>query len=140
MVLNHGLHDLKQKADPKTKVFNPVHQVEPATYAKNIDRLLGFLTANNYKVVWCTTTPVPGSSYGAYARRKDEDLVYNKVLEPVLKKYPQVTVCDLNAVVRNSKAFDEWRKGTNVHFRGEAELKLLGDAVAAAIFKAAAKK
>ena len=140
VVLNHGLHDLKQKSNPKTKVFEPTHQVEPETYAKNIDRLLKFLTDNKYKVVWCTTTPVPGSSYGAYARRKDEDLVFNKVLEPVLKKYPQVTVCDLNSLVRNSKVYDEWRKGTNVHFRTEAEQKLLGEAVAAAIFKAAAKK
>ena len=140
VVLNHGLHDLKQKADPKTKVFDPKHQVEPDVYAKNIDRLLKYLTTNGYKVVWCTTTPVPDSSYGQYARRKDEDLVYNKVLEPVLKKYPQVTVCDLNAVVRNSKVFDEWRKGNNVHFRTDEEKKLLGDAVAAAILKAAAKK
>ncbi len=140
VVLNHGLHDLKQKSDPATKKFAPRHQVEPKDYAKNIDRLLKYLTSRNYKVVWCTTTPVPGNSYGAYARRKDEDLVYNKILEPVLKKYPQVTVCDLNAVVRNSKVFDEWRKGNNVHFGSEAERKLLGDAVAAAIFKAAGKK
>jgi acyl-CoA thioesterase-1 len=138
VVLNHGLHDLKQKTDPKTKKFDPRHQVEPDVYARNIDRLLKYLTANKYNVVWCTTTPVPGSSYGAYARRKDEDLVYNKVLEPVLKKYPQVTVCDLNAVVRNSKVFDNWRKGTNVHF-GVEESKVLGNAVAEAILKAAAK-
>ena len=140
VVLNHGLHDLKQKADPKTKKFNPKHQVEPDVYAKNIDRLLKYLTSRNYKVVWVTTTPVPGSSYGAFARRKDEDLVYNKVLVPVLKKYPQVTVCDLNATVRNSKVFDEWRKGTNVHFNKEEERKVLGDAVAAAIMKAYNKK
>lgn len=140
VVLNHGLHDLKQKADPKTKTYDPQHQVEPQLYARNIDRLFKYLTANNYKVVWCTTTPVPNNSYGTYARRKDEDLVYNKVLEPVLKKYPQVTVCDLNAVVRNSKVFDNWRKGNNVHFYSEEERKALGDAVAAAILKAAAKK
>ena len=109
-------------------------------YCGDLDLNLKYLTSRNYKVVWCTTTPVPGNSYGAYARRKDEDLVYNKILEPVLKKYPQVTVCDLNAVVRNSKVFDEWRKGNNVHFGSEAERKLLGDAVAAAIFKAAGKK
>ena len=140
VVLNHGLHDLKQKADPKTKVFSPVHQVEPAVYAKNIDRLLKFLTENKYHVVWCTTTPVPNSSYGAFARRKDEDLVYNKVLEPVLKKYPQVVVCDLNAIVRNSKVFDEWRKGSNVPFMRPAEQQLLGNAVAAAVLKAAGIK
>ncbi|MBQ7693525.1 MAG: SGNH/GDSL hydrolase family protein [Lentisphaeria bacterium] len=139
VVLNHGLHDLKQKSDPKTKVFDPKHQVEPDVYAKNIDRLLKYLTTNNYKVVWCTTTPVPGSSYGAYSRRKDEDLVYNKVLEPVLKKYPQVTVCDLNKVVRNSSVYDEWRKGTNVHFKEGPERELLGKAVAEAVLKAAGK-
>ena len=136
VVLNHGLHDLKQKADPKTQKFSPLHQVEPAVYAKNIDRLLKYLTANNYNVVWCTTTPVPASSYGLYARRKDEDLVYNKVLIPVLKKYPQVVVCDLNSLVRNSKVFDEWRKGNNVHFYKEEEVKLLGNAVAEAVMKA----
>jgi hypothetical protein len=83
---------------------------------------------------------VPNSSYGAFARRKDEDLVYNKVLEPVLKKYPQVVVCDLNAIVRNSKVFDEWRKGSNVHFMRPAEQQLLGNAVAAAVLKAAGIK
>ena len=87
-------------------------------------------------MVWCTTTPVPASSYGPYARRKDEDLVYNKVLVPVLKKYPQVVVCDLNALVRNSKVYDEWRKGNNVHFYKEEEVKLLGNAVAEAVMKA----
>lgn len=140
VVLNHGLHDLKQKADPKTKKFAAAHQIEPDVYAKNIDRLLKFLTTNNYKVVWCTTTPVPNSSYGAFARRKDEDLVYNKVLEPVLKKYPQVIVCDLNGLVRNSKVYDEWRKGNNVHFMKPAEQQLLGNAVAEAVMKAAGVK
>ena len=99
-----------------------------------------YLTAKNYKVVWCTTTPVPNDSYGTFARKKDEDLVYNQILVPVLKKYPQITVCDLNKLVRNSNSFDQWKKGNNVHFYREQEVKLLGNAVAAAILEAAAKK
>ena len=140
VVLNHGLHDLKQKYDSANKKFDKKHQVEPAVYAKNIDRIFKYLTAKNYKVVWCTTTPVPNDSYGTFARKKDEDLVYNQTLVPVLKKYPQITVCDLNKLVRNSNSFDQWKKGNNVHFYGEQEVKLLGNAVAAAILEAAAKK
>ena len=140
VVVNHGLHDLKQKYDSKNKKYAPRHQVEPEVYAKNIDRILKYLTSRNYKIVWCTTTPVPGNSYGTFARRKDEDLIYNKALEPILKKYPQVIVCDLNTLVRKSKVFDKWKTGNNVHFNQKLERKLLGDAVAAAILKAFVQK
>ena len=57
----------------------------------------------------------------------------------MLKKYPQVTVCDLNKVVRSSSVYDEWRKGTNVHFKEGPERELLGKAVAEAVLKAAGK-
>ncbi|MBN2640060.1 MAG: hypothetical protein JXR78_00260, partial [Victivallales bacterium] len=82
--------------------------------------------------IWCTTTPVPNSSGGQYGRRKDEDLIYNKAALEVIGKYPEIYVNDLNGVVRNSKVFDKWREGKNVHFRGQ-EQEALGNAVAQAI-------
>ena len=138
IVLNHGLHDLLQQTNMETKEILEQHKVEVDLYKKNLEKEIRFLLKTGAKIVWCMTTPVPGSSYswGPYSRRKDEDLVYNKAAAEVLKKYPQVQICDLNAVVRNSSIFDEWRKGTNVHYRPGPEQATLGKAVADAILKA----
>ena len=135
VVLNHGLHDLKQPGIPGKKEFPEKHQVEPEEYRKNMECILNRLTRHPFKVVVCTTTPVPNNSFGRFGRRKDEDLKYNQVLREVVRKYPQVVLCDLNAVVRNSTVFDQWRTGSNVHFRAE-EQNVLGKSVAEAILRA----
>lgn len=138
IVLNHGLHDLLQHTNMETKEILEQHKVEVDLYKKNLEKEIRFLLKTGAKIVWCMTTPVPGSSYswGPYSRRKDEDLVYNAAAAEVLKKYPQVQICDLNAVVRNSSIFDKWRTGTNVHFKPGVEQATLGKAVADAILKA----
>ena len=138
IVLNHGLHDLLQYTDKDTGAFLEKHKVDIEDYKKNLEKELRFLSQTGAKLIWCMTTPVPGSSYswGPYSRRKDEELKYNAAAAEVLKKYPQVQICDLNAVVRNSAIFDEWRKGTNVHYRPGPEQDTLGKAVAEAILKA----
>ncbi len=138
IVLNHGLHDLLQQTNMETKEILEKHKVEVDLYKKNLEKEIRFLLKTGAKIVWCMTTPVPGTSYswGPYSRRKDEDLVYNAAAAEVLKKYPQVQICDLNAVVRNSSIFDKWRTGTNVHFKPGVEQATLGKAVADAILKA----
>ena len=142
IVLNHGLHDLLQHTNLETKEILEKHKVDVDLYKKNLDKEIRFLLKTGAKIVWCMTTPVPGTSYswGPYSRRKDEDLVYNAAAAEVLKKYPQVQICDLNAVVRNSSIYDEWRKGKNVHFKPGPEQATLGNAVAEAILKAYATK
>ncbi len=142
IVLNHGLHDLLQHTNMETKEILEQHKVEVDLYKKNLEKEIRFLLKTGAKIVWCTTTPVPGTKYswGPYSRRKDEDLVYNAAAAEVLKKYPQVQICDLNAVVRNSSIFDKWRTGTNVHFKPGTEQATLGKAVADAILKAYATK
>ena len=138
VVLNHGLHDLVQEFDPATKQFKSKHLVELADYEANLRRELDFLAKTGLKLVWCMTTPVPndGRAYNNRGRRKDEELKYNEVARKVLAAYPQVLICDLNAVVRNSSVFDEWRKGNNVHFKPGPEQETLAKAVTDAIIEA----
>ena len=138
VVLNHGLHDLLQDYNLETKAFGTKHRIEPDEYAANIRRELKFLAKTGLKLVWVMTTPVPndGHAYGNWGRHKDEELKYNEAVKPVLAEFPQVVVCDLNAVVRNSPVFDEWRKGNNVHFKPGPEQDTLAKAVTDAIIKA----
>ena len=131
---NHGLHDLRQRYDKKSKTWGK-HQVSIEDYKNNLEKEIKILKKTGAKLIWCTTTPVPNSSGGKYGRRKDEDLVYNKAAMEVISKYPHIQVNDLNKFVRESKAFDQWRKGKNVHFK-PAERAALGKAVAMAIEKA----
>ena len=141
VVLNHGLHDLLQDYNLETKAFGDKHRIEPAEYAANIRRELKFLAKTGLKLVWVMTTPVPndGHAYGNWGRHKDEELKYNEAVKPVLAEFPQVVVCDLNAVVRNSPVFDEWRKGNNVHFKPGSEQETLAKAVTDAIIEAYGK-
>ncbi len=137
--INHGLHDLRRACDPKTMAFLKTHQVELEDYVRNVDTILSTIEACGYQVVWVTTTPVPNDGPGRfYGRVKDEDLVYNDALKPVLAKHPKVLICDLNTLVRNDPAFDEWRKGRDVHYPEDCR-KILGKAVAASILEAVAK-
>ena len=94
--------------------------------------------------MWCSTTPVPNNSHGkwengTFGRHKDEDLVFNQAALEVIRKHPEILVNDLNGFVRSSASFDNWRKGTDVHFWGSAEQKLVGKAVADAVQEALGK-
>ncbi len=130
---NHGLHDLKQEYNPATKVWGK-HQVVLEDYKRNLEKEIRVLKKTGAKLIWCSTTPVPGSSAGAFGRRKDEDLVFNWAALEIVGKYPEIQILDLNNIVRQSSVFDEWRKGNNVHFK-DNEKEALGNAVAHAIVK-----
>lgn len=122
VVINHGLHDLRLLEGDK-------HQVSLEQYRMNLEAIFAMATSKGFKVIWCTTTPVPGTRTTGSRRRQDDDRPYNQAAAEVLAKYPAITVCDLNALVRGSNVFDQWRQGVDVHFRDE-ERVLLGNKVA----------
>ena len=53
-----------------------------------------------------------------------------------MSRHPEILITDLNQAVRDSAAFDQWRKGNNVRFKTEEELTVLGDTVAATVKRA----
>lgn len=132
---NHGLHDLKQAYD-KEKDSWGTHQVSIEDYKKNLEKEIGILKKTGAKLIWCSTTPVPQNSTGKYARRKGEAAVFNKAAMDVISKYPEIGVSDLHKFISESKEFDKWRKGTDVHFWGKDLQEMVGEAVAKEISKA----
>jgi len=131
---NHGLHDLKQPYDEAAGTWG-AHQVPIEDYRKNLAREIQILKPTGAKLIWCTTTPVPNSSFGTYSRRQGEAAVYNEAAMEVISSHPEIQVNDLHALVSGHAAFDKWREGDNVHFQGP-EQKVLGLAVADAIIEA----
>lgn len=131
---NHGLHDLRQ--DRKPDGTFGAHAIELPEYKRNLERVIRSLKKTGATLIWCNTTPVPNHSGETSGRRKDEDLIYNQAALEVMKRHPEILINDLNQAVRNSPAFDEWRKGDNVHFKRSEELNVLGDAVATAVKRA----
>jgi hypothetical protein len=140
---NHGLHDLKQACDEKTGTYG-AYQVSLEEYKANLEKEIRIMKKTGARLMWCSTTPVPNNSHGTwdngtFGRRQDEDLVFNRAAMEVISRYPEILVNDLNGYIRNSAAFDNWRKGTDVHFWGSAEQAQVGKAVADAIGKALGK-
>lgn len=132
---NHGLHDLKQPYDKDNDTWGN-HQVAIEDYKKNLEKEIQILKRTGAKLIWCSTSPVPNSSHGAYARRKGEAIVFNKAAMDVISKYPEIQVNDLHKVVSEAKMLDPWRKGTDVHFWDRKLQTVLGNAVADAVTKA----
>ena len=141
---NHGLHDLKQFYDEKTKTYGK-HQVEIEAYKANLEKEIQIMEKTGATLMWCSTTPVPNSSVGYWkegtmGRRKDEDLVYNKAAMDVMARHPDILINDLNAVVREAvkttDLFDDWSKGTDVHFWHRPQQEVVGQAVAEAVKRA----
>lgn len=134
---NHGLHDLKQFYDEKTQGYG-AHQIAPEEFKANLEKEIAIMRRTGARLMWCSITPVPNDSFGHWAegtmgRRKDEDLVFNRAALEVLEDHPDILVNDLNKAIRESKALDEWRKGTDVHFWGCPEQEVVGKAVADAV-------
>jgi acyl-CoA thioesterase-1 len=139
---NHGLHDLKQFYDEETQVYG-AHQISPEEFKAYLEKEIAIMRKTGARLMWCAITPVPNDSFGHWpegtmGRRKDEDLVFNRVALEVLENHPDILVNDLNKSIRESTALDEWRKGTDVHFWGEPEQEMVGKAVADAVKKALA--
>ncbi len=131
---NHGLHDLKQPYNSGDKTWGD-HQVSIEDYKKNLEKEIEIMKRTGATLIWCSTTPVPNSNKGPYARRKGESQVFNKAALEVISKYPEIQVNDLHKTISESNAFDNWRKGSDVHYWGK-EQSIVGAAVADAVTKA----
>lgn len=136
---NHGLHDLKQAYDSASETFGE-YAVPIEEYKVNLEKEIAILRRTGAKLIWCSTTQVPNSNKGTYARRKGESAVFNKAAMEVMRKHPDIIINDLCQVVDGSPVFDNWREGVDVHFYQEEEQKVLGNAVAGKVRKALEKK
>lgn len=132
---NHGLHDLKQTYDKKTDTFGD-YAVALELYKQSLEKEIAILKKTGATLIWCTTTPIPQDNKSQYARRKGADVVFNQAAAEVMKGHPEILINDLHGVVSNSPVYDNWRKGTDVHFYQKPEQELLGSAVADAVKKA----
>ena len=139
ILFNHGLHDLKQSYDKETDTFG-AYAVPLEEYQAGLEQLIGILRKTGATLVWTSTTPIPSHNKGRYARRKGAAKMFNAAALEVMQRHPEILINDLYAVVDDSPVFDEWRKGTDVHFYQEAERELLGEAVAAAVQEALAQR
>jgi hypothetical protein len=129
---NHGLHDLRRTHNAKTDAWGP-HAIPIEEYQKNLERLISILRKTGAKLIWASTTPVPGDILGQYARKESDADLYNQAALEVMKRHPDILINDLYGVVTGSNAFDAWRGSGNVHFYKEEELQALGQAVAKGI-------
>ena len=118
---NWGLHDLKYMADGRK-------QVEPDTYARNIERLVKRLQTTGAKLIWAATTPVPDAQVTP-PRKNAEVEQYNAAAARIMAKHG-VPVNDLYAFALPRLA--DIQREANVHFLPEGS-RLLAEQVAAAI-------
>ena len=82
--------DLKQSYDKTTDTWG-AHQVPIEAYQANLEREIAVLKRTGATLIWCTTTPVPNSNPGRYARRKDEDRMYNRAALQVMRRHPDIS-------------------------------------------------
>ena len=129
---NHGLHDLKQPFENNSWGN---HQVSLEDYKKNLKREIEILRKTGANLIWCSTTPVPQSSNGKFARRKGEAAIFNKAALELISEYPDIQVNDLHGKITASPVFDKWRAQSNVHFYDAKEREFIGNAVGEAVKK-----
>ncbi len=123
---NFGIHDLKFMPTGK-------RQVEPEDYEKNLRTLVGKLKATGAKLIWATTTPIPGGELKP-ARSFGKVPEYNEIAKRVMEENG-VAIDDLNAAV--SPHLAEYQNPQDVHFKTEGSA-FLAKQVAASIEKALA--
>jgi len=129
---NHGLHDLKQTHDKTTDTWGE-YSVSIEDYKANLEKEIAILRKTGARLIWCTTTPVANSNTGQYARRKGAADLFNRAAVEVMRRHAEIQINDLHGFVCETKAFDKWRTGNDVHFWSEDLQGVLGKAVAGAI-------
>jgi lysophospholipase L1-like esterase len=118
---NFGLHDVT--LDDTGRVRTP-----PAEYAENLRRIVARLRRTGARLLFATSTPVPGETKHP-SRRESDALEVNRQARRVMAD-AGVPVVDLYAVVQ--PRLGEWQIPANVHFK-EAGYEVLGREVAQAI-------
>jgi acyl-CoA thioesterase-1 len=125
---NWGLHDIKLDKDDK-------HQVAIDAYEKNLRELVKKLKATKAKLIWASTTPVPGGKLNP--PRKDADVVaFNAVAKKIMEEN-DVAIDDLYEFAKPK--LEKIQIKENVHFTKDGS-KVLAEQVAASIKKALEKK
>lgn len=125
---NFGLHDVKY-LDAAGKYVPPdqgKQVASPEQYEKNLRELVARLKKTGAKLIFGTTTPVPGGSQG---RVEHDEIRYNAVAARVMKENG-VALDDLHAVATAQQAKIQLPK--NVHFTRDG-YEQLADAVVASI-------
>ncbi|MEA3213567.1 MAG: hypothetical protein QOE70_6624 [Chthoniobacter sp.] len=102
---NWGLHDLRRMPDG-----NP--QISLSDYEKNLRLLVDRLRPLGRRLIWCSTTPVPGTELDP-PRFNDDVIAYNAIARRVMAEN-RIPVDDLYAFVVPQA--DRIRKPLNVHF------------------------
>lgn len=123
---NFGLHDVKY-LDAAGKYVPPdqgKQVASPAQYEKNLREIVVRLKKTGAKLIFGTTTPVPGGSQG---RVEHDEIRYNAVAVRVMKENG-VALDDLHAVATAQQAKIQLPK--NVHFTKEGYEQLAGAVVA----------
>jgi hypothetical protein len=116
---NWGLHDLKIMPGGQ-------RQVPPEAYEKNLRELVRELKATNAKLIWASTTPVPGGKLNPPRDRADVP-TYNAIAGKIMGEN-QVATEDLYgfALPRLSRI----QRPANVHFTEEGSAQLAGQVAA----------
>lgn len=125
---NFGLHDLKY-LDAAGQLAPPDkgRQVQTlAGYEANLRKIVARLKQTGAKLIFATTTPVPGGTTG---RVEDDAVRYNEVAVRVMREQG-VAINDLHAFVKPRQA--QLQRPANVHFSTEGSAQL-GDVVVAQI-------
>lgn len=117
---NFGLHDLKYldaggQLSPPEK-GKQVHTL--AEYEANLRKIVARLEQTGAKLIYATTTPVPGGSNG---RVEDDAIRYNAVAARVMQEQG-VAINDLHAFVKPRQA--QLQRPANVHFSTEGSAQL----------------
>lgn len=117
---NFGLHDLKY-LDTAGQLAAPdkgkqVHSL--AEYEANLRKIVARLKQTGAKLIYATTTPVPGGTTG---RIEDDAIRYNAVAVRVMQEHG-VAINDLHAFVKPRQA--QLQRPANVHFSTEGSAQL----------------
>ncbi len=125
---NFGLHDLKFMDAKGTYIVPGPHDrplASPADYAANLRAIVTRLKRTGARLIFATTTPVPGGTVG---RVGGSELAYNAIAVQVMRD-ADIPIDDLHALV---VAHPEFQLPKNVHFNA-AGYAALADQVTATI-------
>ncbi len=119
---NFGLHDLKH-VDPETQKNSAdpqhPHQSSAEAYEKQLREIVGKLKATGARLIFATTTPVPGGAPRPY-RSEAYPPQYNKIARRVMAEH-DIPVNDLFELCSGQ---DAWFAKDHVHFTREGSTRI----------------
>ncbi len=123
---NFGLHDLKRVKPDGQASDDPSDpsQADPATYARQLRRIVDAIRASGATPIFATTTPVPAGKVRPHRERADVDR-YNQIARQIMAEH-KITVNDLNRFA--APKLDALQRPVNVHFTPEGS-RALGERV-----------